>query len=228
MMRSRNTSALFAIALLCVASCGGNDSADENLARLENALDVPTEFMDVPPTESVDDVPPTDTASALPSAAIEAAIAYGEAQVGKSFYTGCSAGTYRMGGMPSTEMHFDGRSCGQSYIYVLRPGWKGFDCSGLIYKMFQAAGVYFPYTSSSAMAALPAVSKSTIRRGDLLVKPGSHVAMYLGVAYGIPWALEASPKEILEQDGIWRVAKGVMAVDARPYMNSSSYTARRP
>src|SRR5688572_7033288 len=128
MMRSRNRSAVFAVALLCVVSCGGNESADENLALLENALDVPAESLDVPPTESVD-VLPTDTASALPSAAIEAAIAYGEAQVGKSLYTGCSAGTYRMGGMPSTEMHFDGRSCGQSYIYVLRPGWKGFDCS---------------------------------------------------------------------------------------------------
>lgn len=165
--------------------------------------------------------------ASVSSSAIETAIAYGQAQVGKSLYTGCSAGAYRMGASPSREVHFDGRTCGQSYIYVLRPGWKGFDCSGLIYKMFQAAGVYFPYTSSSAMAALPSVSKSQIRRGDLLVKPGSHVAMYLGVANGIPWALEASPKQVLEQSGIWRVAKGVMAVDARPYMNSSSFTARR-
>lgn len=161
------------------------------------------------------------------STAIETAIAYGQAQVGKSLYTGCSAGKYRMGATPTQEMHFDGRTCGQSYIYVLRPGWRGYDCSGLIYKMFQAAGVYFPYTSSSAMAALPAVSKSQIRRGDLLVKPGSHVAMYLGVANGIPWALEASPKRVLEQSGIWRVAQGVMAVDARPYLNSSGYSARR-
>lgn len=162
------------------------------------------------------------------STAIETAIAYGQAQVGKSLYTGCSAGSYRMGASPTQEMHFDGRSCGQSYIYVLRPGWRGYDCSGLIYKMFQAAGVYFPYTSSSAMSVLPTVSKSVIRRGDLLLKPGSHVAMYLGkTADGVPWALEASPKQILEQSGIYRVAKGVMAVDARPYLNSTSYTARR-
>ncbi|HEY0641202.1 MAG TPA: NlpC/P60 family protein [Pseudonocardiaceae bacterium] len=185
----------------------------------------------IPGTAAADTSPRSDAAATttvgVASAAIEAAIAYGQAQVGVSLYTGCSAGAYRMGAMPSQEMHFDGRSCGQSYIYVLRPGWKGFDCSGLIYRMFQAAGVYFPYTSSSAMAALPAVPKSQIRRGDLLVKPGSHVAMYLGIANGIPWALEASPKQILEQSGIWRVAKGVMAVDARPYLNSSGYTARR-
>jgi cell wall-associated NlpC family hydrolase len=167
------------------------------------------------------------TASAT-SAQIETAIAYGQAQVGKSLYTGCWGGSYRFGATPTQEMHFDGRNCGQSYIYVLRPGWKGYDCSGLIYKMFQAAGVYFPWTSTAQMinAGLPLVSKAQVRRGDLLLKSG-HVAMYLGVANGIPWALEAAPKQILEQSGIYRVAKGVQAVDARPYLNSSSYTVRR-
>ena len=218
-MRSINTSILFAVTLLGVASCGERDSTDENIAQSATALDVGT---------SSTSVVPTDTSSVASPEQIEAAITYGLAQVDISLYTGCSAGAYRMGGMPSTEMHFDGRGCGQSYIYVLRPGWKGFDCSGLIYMMFQAAGYYFPYTSSSAMAALPAVSKSEIQRGDLLVKPGSHVAMYLGVAEGTPWALEASPKIVLEQDGIWRVAKGVMVVDATPYIGSASYTARRP
>ncbi len=167
--------------------------------------------------------------SSMTSAQIEAAINYGQAQVGRSLYTGCWGGSYRLGASPATEMHFDGRNCGQSYIYVLRPGWRGFDCSGLIYRMFQAAGVYFPWTSTAQMvnAGLPQVSKASIRRGDLLLKSG-HVAMYLGkTADGVPWALEASPNQILEQDGIWRVALGVMAVDARPYLNSSSYTARR-
>jgi cell wall-associated NlpC family hydrolase len=161
------------------------------------------------------------------SAAIETAIAFGQEQVGQSLYTGCSAGDYRMGAMPSEEMHFDGRGCGQSYIYVLRPGLKGFDCSGLIYKMFEHAGVDFPYTSSAAMAALPAVDKSQIQRGDLLVKPGSHVAMYLGVADGVPWVLEASPKQILEQNGIWRVAQGVLVSDGSSYLNNSGYGAHR-
>jgi hypothetical protein len=168
-----------------------------------------------------------ENAPSVSSAAIEAAISYGQAQVGNSLYTGCSAGDYRMGATPGQEMHFDGRGCGQSYIYVLRPGWKGFDCSGLIYKMFEHAGVDFPYTSSAAMAALPSVGKSQIQRGDLLVKPGSHVAMYLGVADGVPWALEASPKQVLEQDGIWRVAQGVMVIDASSYLNDSGYGAHR-
>jgi hypothetical protein len=176
-------------------------------------------------------LPGTGTAGASTSSvspeAIEAAIAYGQAQVGQSLYTGCSAGAYRMGGSPTEEMSFDGRGCGQSYIYVLRPGWKGFDCSGLMYMMFQSAGVYFPYTSSAAMAAVPEVPKSEIQRGDLLVHPGHHVAMYLGVADGVPWALESSPKTILEQSGIYRVAEGVQAIDATPYLSSGNYTAHR-
>ena len=158
---------------------------------------------------------------------IEEAIAFGDAQVGVSLYTGCSAGAYRMGAMPEEEMSFDGRGCGQRYIYVLSPGWKGFDCSGLIYRMWEAAGVDFPYQSSAAMAALPEVPKSEIQRGDLLLKPGSHVAMYLGVADGVPWAIEASPKIVHEQDGIWRVAEGVMVIDASAYLQSSAYSARR-
>jgi hypothetical protein len=158
---------------------------------------------------------------------IENAIAYGQAQVGHSLYTGCSAGAYRMGGTPTEEMQFDGRGCGQSYIYILRPGWVGFDCSGLMYMMFQSAGVDFPYTSSAAMAAIPEVSKAEIQRGDLLVNPGHHVAMYLGVADGVPWALESSPKTTLEQSGIYKVAEGVQAIDASEYLNSGSYTAHR-
>ena len=169
------------------------------------------------------------TITAATSAQIEKAIAYGQSKVGKSLYTGCWGGSYRFGATPTTEMHFDGRNCGQSYVYVLRPGWFGFDCSGLIYKMFQAAGVYFPWTSTAQMinAGLPQVAKSQIRRGDLLLKSG-HVAMYLGkTADGIPWALEAAPNQILEQAGVYRVAKGVMAVHASSYLASSAYTVRR-
>lgn len=167
------------------------------------------------------------SATALPPETIENAIAYGQAQVGHALYTGCSAGAYRMGATPTEEMQFDGRGCGQSYIYILRPGWVGFDCSGLIYMMYQSAGVDFPYTSSAAMAAIPEVPKSEIQRGDLLVKPGSHVAMYLGEADGVQWVLEASPKTTLEQDGIYKVAEGVQAIDASVYLNDAGFTAHR-
>ena len=177
-------------------------------------------------------LPATGTASAsaaaLPAETIENAIAYGQAQVGHALYTGCSAGAYRMGGTPTEEMQFDGRGCGQSYIYILRPGWVGFDCSGLIYMMYQSAGVTdFQYTSSAAMAGIPEVSKAEIQRGDLLVNPGHHVAMFLGYADGVPWALEASPKNVMEQSGIYKVAQGVQAIDATGYLNDADYSAHR-
>lgn len=170
--------------------------------------------------------------AAATAAQIEAAIAYGQDKVGKSRYTGCNAGSWRMGGTTTYERAFDGYSCGQK-VYVLRPGWYGFDCSGLIHMMFRAAGMITPTGSAGYATAGVAVSKANIRRGDLLVYGGHHVAMYLGrTADGVPWALEASPNIILEQatagDGkIWRVADGVMAVNAQKYLNSGNYVVRR-
>ena len=184
----------------------------------------------VPGTATADEAPRSDASSttdAVTPTDIEEAIAYGQAQVGVSLYTGCWGGEWRMGATTDVERSFDGRNCGQSFINVLRPGWKGFDCSGLVYRMWEAAGVSFPYTSSRDMTAVPEIPMDQIQRGDLLLKPGSHVAVYLGMAEGTHWALEASPKTVLEQDGIWRVAEGVMAVDAGPYMTDPAYSARR-
>jgi hypothetical protein len=158
-----------------------------------------------------------------PSSKIRTAISYGMAHL-DDVYTGCNAGSYRMGAVAPYTLYHDGSSCGQK-TYKQPAGKAGFDCSGLIYKMFQAAGVYFPWTSSSAIkAGVPQVSKSQIRVGDLLAKDG-HVAMYLGDGDGdgIPSVLEATPK-FLNADGSY---DGVVISDARPYLNSSLFTAHR-
>lgn len=158
-----------------------------------------------------------------PSSKIRTAISYGMSQL-DAVYTGCSAGAYRMGAVAPYTMYHDGSSCGQR-TYLQPAGTAGFDCSGLMYKMFQAAGVYFPWTSSSAMkSGIPQISKSQIRVGDLLVKDG-HVAMYLGDGDndGVPSVLEATPK-FQNADGSW---DGVVISDARPYLNSSLFTAHR-
>ncbi|MFZ1578879.1 MAG: NlpC/P60 family protein [Nostocoides sp.] len=165
------------------------------------------------------------------SVKIRQAISYGMSKL-DAHYTGCNASSYRMGGVAAADMWFDGSSCGQK-VYLLPKGHAGFDCSGLIYKMFQAAGVPFSYQSSAAMAALPAVSKSQIRVGDLLVNPGHHVAMYLGDGDGDGRAsvLEATPARILREfwsgGKLHREAIGVVISDAGPYLSSSAYTARR-
>jgi cell wall-associated NlpC family hydrolase len=117
-----------------------------------------------------------------------------------------------------------GAPCGQSNYYQ-PAGSKGFDCSGLIYKMFEYAGVYFPWTSSSAIkTGVPQVAKSQIQVGDLLAKDG-HVAMYLGDGDGdgVASVLEATPTT-WNADGS-RI--GVVISDATGYMNDPAFSAHR-
>lgn len=57
----------------------------------------------------------------------------------------------------------------------------GFDCSGLVQAAWAAAGVSIPRTTYAQWAALPHVSMSNLKPGDLLFYNGeSHVAMYVG------------------------------------------------
>ncbi|HEY0700302.1 MAG TPA: NlpC/P60 family protein [Micromonospora sp.] len=159
-----------------------------------------------------------------PSVRVRQALSYGLAQL-DAIYVGCAAGTYRFGTIPSTTLYHDGTTCGQSRVYKQPAGVKGYDCSGLIYKMFQFAGVYFPWTSSSAMkSGIPQVSKSQIQVGDLLAKNG-HVAVYLGDGDGdgVASVLEATPKW-QNADGTWT---GVVISDATGYLNNWEYTAHR-
>lgn len=182
---------------------------------------------------------PASAGTPLTSQQIETAINWGNSFVGKARYTGACAGTFRMGGKSTANQYFRGSSCnsGQSN-YKLPAGYYGFDCSGLVYRMFHdAAGISsFTYGSSTAIydaSALPTIAMGNIARGDLLVKRRTHVAVYLGrTPDGVPWALEASPRNILQTvtvSGVsYRVADGVMAVDARNYMASGSgYIVKR-
>ena len=127
-------------------------------------------------------------------------------------------------------MTFDGRNCGQSWIYSLPAGGKGFDCSGLMFKMFEHAGVYFPYDSTAKMVAdanniLDPVARTQIKPGDLLLKSG-HVGMYVGNNL----VLEASPNNaaiVQWVSGVTRqVAEGVQLTNISKFP-SSSYTVQR-
>jgi peptidoglycan DL-endopeptidase RipA len=124
-----------------------------------------------------------DVTSASP--AINRAVSYGLAQLG-AYYVGCGKDDYRKGRVAATDMEIDGRTdgCGQDWIYLLPAGHKGFDCSGLIFKMFEYAGVEFDYDSSRQIYSDPVdileeVPYGAMLPGDLLVKNG-HVAMYVG------------------------------------------------
>jgi hypothetical protein len=160
-----------------------------------------------------------------PSVKVRQALSYG-LSVLDSVYTGACAGAYRFGAAPSTGMWHYGSSCGSGQGNYYQPaGVRGYDCSGLVYRMFEYAGVYFPWQSSSAMkTGIPQISKAYIQVGDLLVKYG-HVAVYLGDGDGdgIPSVLEATP-EWTNPDGS---KTGVIISDANKYLNDSAYTAHR-
>ena len=160
-----------------------------------------------------------------PSVKVRQAISYGLAAL-DAVYTGACAGSYRFGAAPTYGMWHYGSSCGSGQGNYWQPaGVRGFDCSGLVYKMFEYAGVYFPWQSSSAMkSGIPQVSKAYIQVGDLLVKNG-HVAVYLGDGDGdgVPSVLEATP-EWANPDGS---KTGVIISDAFKYLNDSAYTAHR-
>ncbi|MEY9876054.1 cell wall-associated NlpC family hydrolase [Streptacidiphilus sp. MAP12-33] len=61
-------------------------------------------------------------------------------------------------------------------------GPASFDCSGLVMRAWQAAGVDIPRTSQEQWAGLRHVSVSDLRPGDLIVyfRDATHVALYVG------------------------------------------------
>jgi cell wall-associated NlpC family hydrolase len=70
-------------------------------------------------------------------------------------------------------------------------GPHAFDCSGLTWAAWQAAGVTIPRTAADQLASLPRV-RGRLRPGDLLIYPsrgpsGRHVAMVVGRG----WMVEA-------------------------------------
>jgi hypothetical protein len=159
------------------------------------------------------------------SVKVRTALSYGLEKL-DAVYTGACAGQYRMGAAPAAGTWHIGSSCGSGQGNYYQPaGVRGFDCSGLIYKMFEAAGVPFPWASSTAMKDnIPTVNKANIQVGDLLVKYG-HVAIYLGDGDGdgVPSVLEASPKT-LNPDGS---KTGVVISNANAYLQDAAYTAHR-
>jgi cell wall-associated NlpC family hydrolase len=74
---------------------------------------------------------------------------------------------------------------GCPYVYGgTGPCSSGYDCSGLAYAAWAAAGVAIPRDSYEQWAGLPHVSLSALEPGDLLIYNGEgHVAMYVGNGY---------------------------------------------
>jgi cell wall-associated NlpC family hydrolase len=161
---------------------------------------------------------PGNCSSAPTISTFQMALDYGMSNIG-TIYVGCAAGNYRFGVVAPYDMYHDGTTCGQSRVYFQPAGSVGFDCSGLMVEMFDAAGIYLPYQSSTAIKDyVPQVSKSIIQPGDMLAKYG-HVVMYIGNGQ----VMESSPY-IQNSDSSWT---GTRINADSSYMNSADYTAHR-
>ena len=122
------------------------------------------------------------------------AIDFGLSQLG-TVYVGCTAGDrYRFGeNVPTKKAIYhppgDKDWCpGQKNTHKQPVGRVGYDCSGLIWRMFKEAGIDFPHDHSAAMLQVPEVDDvetvgledtGKLKPGDLLVRNG-HVGMYIG------------------------------------------------
>lgn len=72
---------------------------------------------------------------------------------------------------------------GNRYVYGGTSLTNGTDCSGFTMRIYEHFGYSIPRTSAAQAAALPSVSRSDVRPGDLFFYGSggvSHVAMYIG------------------------------------------------
>jgi cell wall-associated NlpC family hydrolase len=89
-------------------------------------------------------------------------------------YTGATSGE------AGTAVAYVLAHLGAAYVWGAT-GPTTFDCSGLMYAAYQAAGITLPRTTEAEWASLPHVSLSNLQVGDMIEYNGeSHVAMYVG------------------------------------------------
>lgn len=92
---------------------------------------------------------------------------------------------------------------GKPYVWGAT-GPDSFDCSGLMYAAWQAAGVTLPRTTYDEWASLPHIPLSDIQPGDLILYNGeSHVAMYVGDGYIIDAPHTGAVVEKLPESTSW-------------------------
>ena len=92
---------------------------------------------------------------------------------------------------------------GKPYVWgATGPG--AFDCSGLMYASWQAAGVTLPRDTYGEWAGLPHIPMSSLQAGDLILYNGeSHVAMYIGDGYIIDAPHTGAVVEKLPESTSW-------------------------
>jgi cell wall-associated NlpC family hydrolase len=110
-----------------------------------------------------------------------------------------------------TAINYAVDQLGKPYIYG-GTGPAGYDCSGLVMKAYQAAGISLPRTTfQQVLAGTPVYSGNELRPGDLLFTAGSdgtaenpgHVGMYIGSGLVIQAPQTGEDIEITSFSGYW-------------------------
>jgi peptidoglycan DL-endopeptidase CwlO len=95
---------------------------------------------------------------------------------------------------------------GKPYVWGAT-GPDSYDCSGLMYAAWQAAGITLPRTTTEEWAGLPHIPMSDLQPGDLILYNGeSHVAMYVGDGYIIDAPHTGAVVEKLPESTSWYAA----------------------
>jgi cell wall-associated NlpC family hydrolase len=93
---------------------------------------------------------------------------------------------------------------GKPYVWG-GTGPGGYDCSGLTYSAYQAAGVAIPRTSREQSTAGVPVAKENLQPGDLVFfyDPVGHVGMYIGNGLMVHSSTYGKPVAVVPVDSMW-------------------------
>ncbi|MGY1884099.1 C40 family peptidase [Blastococcus sp. SYSU DS0753] len=93
---------------------------------------------------------------------------------------------------------------GKPYVWG-GTGPGGYDCSGLTWSAYQAAGVEIPRTSRAQSTAGVFVDRAHLQPGDLIFfyDPVGHVGMYIGDGLMVHSSTYGNPVAVVPVDSMW-------------------------
>jgi peptidoglycan DL-endopeptidase CwlO len=114
------------------------------------------------------------------------------------------------GSQADTAVQYAYDHIGDPYVWGAT-GPSSFDCSGLMYAAWGAAGITLPRDTYGEWADLPHIPMSDLQPGDMILYNGeSHVAMYVGVVDGTAYIIDAphtgADVERIPMDTSWYAA----------------------
>jgi peptidoglycan DL-endopeptidase CwlO len=110
--------------------------------------------------------------------------------------------SYYPGGGAGKAVTFACKQIGKPYVWGA-DGLGSYDCSGLTSRAWAQAGVYLPHNAARQRSAVPSVSRSNLRPGDLVFYYSDlhHVGMYAGDGWIVHASRAGEPVKMRRMDG---------------------------